>query len=91
MDNDDLRRGKPTVHKKWNDSIAILAGDGLIALAYRYLLKTDSEEIRDIVRIFSEAIINVCEGQSLDKDLEQIPDVKINDYIDMIQRKNGYF
>jgi geranylgeranyl diphosphate synthase type II len=89
MDNDDLRRGRTTVHKKWNDNIAILAGDGLIALAYRYLLKTDSPNMRPIIKIFSEAIIKICEGQSLDKDMETIDEVSIDEYLDMIERKTG--
>ncbi len=89
MDNDDLRRGRPTVHKKWNESIAILAGDGLIALAYRYLLMTESPRLRKIIKIFSEAIINICEGQALDKDMEDLSEVSINDYLYMIERKTG--
>jgi len=89
MDDDDLRRGRSTVHKKWDESIAILTGDGLIALAYRYLLKTKSRRIRRIIKIFSEAIINICEGQSLDKDMEQVPHVTLEDYIYMIERKTG--
>jgi len=89
MDNDDLRRGRQTVHKKWNESIAILAGDGLIALAYRYLLRTKSRRIRRIIRTFSEAIINICEGQSLDKDMEQTEIVTLNEYLHMIDRKTG--
>lgn len=89
MDNDDLRRGRTTVHKKWNDNIAILAGDGLIALAYRYLLKTDSPNLRTIIKIFSEAIIKICEGQSIDKDMETIYEVSIDEYLDMIERKTG--
>jgi len=89
MDNDDLRRGRMTVHKKWNESIAILAGDGLIALAYRYLLRTRTRSLRRITKIFSEAIIKICEGQSLDKDMELLCDVSLDDYLEMIERKTG--
>lgn len=89
MDNDDLRRGKETVHKKWNSNIAILAGDGLIALAYRYLLKTHSRQLKQIIQIFSEAIIKICEGQSVDKDMESVPSVSMDEYLDMIERKTG--
>lgn len=89
MDDDDLRRGRETVHKKWDESIAILAGDGLIALAYRHLLQTKSRRLRNVIRIFSEAIINICEGQSLDKDMEDAEDVRLADYLHMIDRKTG--
>lgn len=89
MDDDQLRRGRKTVHKKWNNSIAILTGDGLIALAYRYLLRSKTERIRDIIKKFSEAIIKICEGQSLDKDMESASEVNIDDYLDMIKRKTG--
>lgn len=89
MDDDNLRRGNATVHKKWNTSIAILAGDGLIALAYRFLLRTKSRQIKRIIKIFSEAIIVICEGQSIDKDMESAASVSMNDYFDMIKRKTG--
>ena len=89
MDNDMLRRGKETVHKKWNSNIAILAGDGLIALAYRFLLKTESDNLKEVVKIFSEAIIKICEGQSLDKDMETTDAVTSIEYLDMIKRKTG--
>ncbi|MFC1514217.1 polyprenyl synthetase family protein [candidate division KSB1 bacterium] len=89
MDNDDLRRGRPTVHKKWNKNTAILAGDGLIALAYRYLLRSKSRRLKNITKIFSEAIIRICEGQSLDKDLETVEMVSIDEYLDMISRKTA--
>jgi len=89
MDNDDLRRGRETVHKRWNNNVAILAGDGLIALAYRFLLKTRSRDMRRIIRIFSEAIIKICEGQSIDKDMETASTVGLEDYLDMIQRKTS--
>ncbi len=89
MDNDELRRGQLTVHKKWNNNIAILAGDGLIALAYRFLLETESDRIKKVIQIFSEAIINVCEGQSIDKDFELESNVSMDAYIDMITRKTA--
>ncbi|MFC1493448.1 polyprenyl synthetase family protein [candidate division KSB1 bacterium] len=89
MDNDDLRRGRETVHKKWNENIAILAGDGLIALAYRFLLRSETPDLKELAGIFSEAIITICEGQSLDKDLESRDDVDLEEYYDMIRRKTA--
>ena len=89
MDDDNLRRGRTTVHKKWNNNIAILAGDGLIALAYRFLLKTRTRQLKRIVKIFSEAIIVICEGQSIDKDMESADSVSMDEYFKMIKRKTG--
>ncbi|MCP4723756.1 MAG: polyprenyl synthetase family protein [bacterium] len=89
MDDDDLRRGRETVHKKWNENIAILAGDGLIALAYRHLLRSETPDLQELVGIFSEAIITICEGQSLDKDLESREDTSLEEYYDMIRRKTA--
>ncbi len=89
MDNDELRRGLKTVHKKWNSNIAILAGDGLIALAYRYLLESQSGRLKQIIQIFSEAIINICEGQSIDKDIELEHTVSVDDYLEMIKLKTA--
>ncbi len=89
MDEDDLRRGRETVHKKWNENIAILAGDGLIALAYRFLLRSETPHLQELVSIFSEAIITVCEGQSLDKDLEGKEETTLEEYYDMIRRKTA--
>ncbi len=89
MDEDNFRRGKPTVHKKWNVNTAILAGDGLIAAAYRELMLTCSPRLSTIGKIFSDGIITICEGQSLDKDFEKISDVSISQYLEMIGKKTA--
>lgn len=89
MDNADTRRGEPTVHKKWDVSTAILAGDGLLGLAYRSLLRTDSPRIGDITKAFTEGVIDVCEGQSFDKEYELRNDVTLDEYLMMIGMKTS--
>ncbi len=89
MDKDELRRNRKTVHTKWDDAVAILTGDGLVALAYRYLLKTNTKAIKEIVDIFTEGIIDVCEGQALDKEFEERFDIDFDQYMVMIEKKTA--
>jgi geranylgeranyl pyrophosphate synthase len=77
MDHDDIRRGRPTVHTKWNSDVAILAGDALFGLAYRALLRTECSQLRRIARVFTDAVMELCEGQALDSDFERRPDVEL--------------
>ncbi|TRZ64577.1 polyprenyl synthetase family protein, partial [bacterium] len=72
-----------------DNNIAILAGDGLNALAYRSLLKTNSPRIEEITKVFTEGIIEVCEGQSYDKEFESRKNVSIEDYMLMINKKTA--
>lgn len=89
MDNDDLRRSRETVHKKWDEATAILAGDGLVALAYHYLLKTKTDKIKEIADIFTTGIIDLCEGQALDKEFERRFDIDLDQYMLMIEKKTA--
>jgi geranylgeranyl diphosphate synthase type II len=89
MDHDHLRRGHPTVHIRWDESVAILAGDGLIGLAYRQLMKVPSQHLTEVCRIFTEGVIEVCEGQAFDKEFEDSDNVSISDYFTMIAKKTG--
>lgn len=89
MDGDAYRRGNPTIHNKWDHNVAILAGDALIALAYQALQRTNSSHIQLVTEIFSQGIIEVCEGQSLDKDFETIKEVSTRDYLNMVEKKTG--
>lgn len=89
MDNADTRRGRETIHKKWNENVAILSGDHLIGMAYMNLLNTKSGRINEIVRAFTEGILEVCEGQSFDKEFEVRKDVTIDEYIMMIGKKTA--
>jgi geranylgeranyl diphosphate synthase type II len=89
MDQDDMRRGRPTVHKKWDTDVALLAGDGLVALAYQALLRTQSPQINKMASIFTDGIVELCEGQALDREFESRKDVRLSDYICMIEKKTA--
>ncbi len=90
MDQDELRRGVMTLHVKYDESTAILAGDALIGLAYRELLCAPLAHRGKITEIFTEALVKVCEGQALDKEFETRRDVQLPDYLDMIAKKTAW-
>lgn len=89
MDNADLRRGYPTVHKKWSENSAILSGDALIIEAYRYIAKVPVDVLPDILELFSTTAMEICEGQQYDMDFEQRLDVREEEYIEMIRLKTA--
>lgn len=89
MDNDELRRGNETVHVKWDVGTAILAGDGLLGLAYKKLLETKEKSIGTMARLFTNALIDICEGQALDKTFESAKSVSESQYLEMIRKKTA--
>lgn len=89
MDHDATRRGRSTVHCKWDNETALLAGDGLVALAYRSLLNTRSPNLPRLAQVFTDGIIELCEGQAFDRDFERRDDVTMPHYLDMIMRKTA--
>jgi geranylgeranyl diphosphate synthase type II len=89
MDHAATRRGRLTVHKKWDENVALLAGDALLAFAYRALLRTKSTRIQEISKIFTEGVVTICEGQALDKEFETRHRVHVNEYLMMIEKKTG--
>ncbi len=89
MDSAEKRRGRDTLHIKYDISTAILAGDSLIAVAYKYLLKDSKENTLNILNTFNQSVLDVCEGQSLDKEFEVRSDVTIPEYKIMIQKKTA--
>lgn len=89
MDNADIRRGRPALHKKYDENIAILAGDNLMAISYLYLVKDCKNNVNEIVNHFTQGIIEICEGQSYDKDFEIKKNVSIDEYLLMIQKKTA--
>lgn len=89
MDHADQRRGRETVHRKWDVSTAILVGDELIGIAYKSLLKTGRGDLRALVSVFTDGMIEVCEGQSYDKEFEARPRVTEDEYMLMIGKKTG--
>ncbi len=89
MDNAPLRRGEQTVHKKWNNNVAILSGDVMMINAYQLLEKIDSNCFKEVLAVFSQTAVKVCEGQQLDIDFESNNQVDIADYIKMIKYKTA--
>ena len=91
MDRSPLRRGQPTVYTKWGDNAAILSGDTMFALAWRYFLRQPTLRLQEILNCFNETAIEVCEGQQKDMNFENMPldGVSIADYMDMIRQKTA--
>ena len=89
MDHADLRRGRATVHKKWDEPTAILCGDFLMALSYRLITRLPFERMDAIVDCYHTMVRKLCEGQALDKEFEMRDHVSIEEYIYMIDRKTG--
>lgn len=89
MDNAPIRRGKSTVHTKWNTNTAILSGDTMMVLAYDLLLRKESRNIVRIIQTFNQVAREVCEGQQLDVDFEQRLDVTMEIYMEMIRLKTS--
>ena len=89
MDKSPLRRGIPTVYNKYDTNTAILSGDTMFAKAFTYLLKAEETQIHELVETFTNASIEVCEGQAMDMCFEERDDVRIEEYIEMIRLKTG--
>jgi geranylgeranyl diphosphate synthase, type II len=89
MDDDDLRRNQPTVHVKWDLSTGVLSGDGIVSLAYQVLIKEKYSNSDKIIKIFTDGLLEVCEGQAWDKDFETREVVTEKEYIGMINNKTA--
>jgi geranylgeranyl diphosphate synthase type II len=89
MDNAPLRRGRVTVHERWNQNAAILSGDVMLIEGYKLMMQVEDRLLRVILDIFNKTAIGVCEGQQLDMDFEVRNDVKIDEYIYMIRLKTA--
>ena len=89
MDNAPVRRGKITVHEKWNVNTAILSGDVMLIEAYALLMKYENDLLRSILNIFNKSAIEVCEGQQIDMNFESRMDVGMSEYIHMITLKTA--
>lgn len=89
MDCAVMRRGMPTVHKKWDDNTAILSGDAMLIFAYKLMCKHKSESMYKALDTFTEATLGVCEGQQYDMDFECRTDVTENEYMEMIRLKTS--
>jgi geranylgeranyl diphosphate synthase type II len=92
MDKAPIRRGKQTVHEKWNDNIAILSGDVMLVNAYQYLNKVQGlslEAFQHLLGRLSRIAAEVCEGQQFDMNFESRDDVQVEEYIEMIRLKTS--
>ncbi len=89
MDLADVRRGQPTVHKKWNLNTAILSGDTMLVKAYQLVSSVDSAFLKPVLDTFSTTAIEVCEGQQYDMSFETEDPVTEGDYIEMIRLKTS--
>lgn len=89
MDNAPLRRGKKSVHEKWDVNTAILSGDAMLILAYQFFEKYDPNTFKALAELFSETALQVCEGQQLDMDFETREDVKVEEYLKMVEQKTA--
>ena len=89
MDNAPLRRGKATVHEKWNTSIGILSGDALLVKCYDLLLETPLDVQSELMHLFNKTAIEVCEGQQWDMNYENRREVHCDEYLRMIEYKTS--
>ncbi len=89
MDNALIRRGQQTIHSKWNENIAILSGDALNIIAYMMISETPSRFISQVLKIFNDTALKVCEGQQYDMDFESSEKVSENEYLKMIELKTS--
>jgi geranylgeranyl diphosphate synthase type II len=89
MDNAPLRRGKPTVHEKWSDSVAILSGDVMFVKAYKLMIQVKPEILSGVLEVFNKTAVEVCEGQQIDMNFETQEEVSIDEYLEMIRLKTA--
>jgi geranylgeranyl diphosphate synthase type II len=89
MDRADVRRGRPTVHVKWDDNTAILSGDQMLIEAYKLLSGVPADKLPKVLRWFNEMATGICEGQQYDVDFEHMAHVTVADYLKMIELKTS--
>lgn len=89
MDRSPTRRGRQTVHTRWDEGTAILVGDVMIGIAYQIILRSIQTRQAEVLAALSQGLVDVCEGQMLDKDFETRTDVCMEDYLQMITMKTG--
>lgn len=89
MDNADVRRGRPTVHKKWNEETAILSGDAMLTTSTMLLAIKSGDHLASALDLFNGTAMNIYEGQQLDMDFESRLDVSVEEYMEMIRLKTS--
>lgn len=89
MDRAEVRRGRPTVHVRWNDNTAILSGDQMLIEAYKLLSRVPSAKLPQVLTWFNEMATAICEGQQYDMEFEYISHVNVDEYLSMIEKKTS--
>ncbi|MCI7051167.1 MAG: polyprenyl synthetase family protein [Bacteroidales bacterium] len=89
MDRADMRRGKPTVHKRWNDNTAVLSGDAMLIMAFRHIMNCPCARQAEVLRLFARSAQEICEGQQYDVNFENRTDVSEAEYLEMIRLKTS--
>jgi len=89
MDHAPIRRGKPSVYKKWDINTAILSGDTMFVLAYDYVTHSNPKFLIDVLSVFNQTAREVCEGQQYDMNYETQERISLDDYIEMIRLKTA--
>lgn len=89
MDRADVRRGQPTVHKKWDDNTAILSGDVMQISAYQFMAQTPENQLKRSLDLFSRTAAEICEGQQYDVEFEHRDRVEADEYLEMIRLKTA--
>ena len=89
MDHADMRRGKPTVHKKWDENTAVLSGDTMLIMAFEHIMQCPCQHSAEALRLFARTAREICEGQQYDVNFETRTDVSIDEYLEMIRLKTS--
>ena len=89
MDRAEVRRGKPCVHKVWNENTAILSGDSMLVMAYQLVAQCPEESLKEVLDLFTATALEIGEGQQYDVDFESRMDVKAEEYVEMIRLKTS--
>jgi geranylgeranyl diphosphate synthase type II len=89
MDQADMRRNRPTIHKRWDTNTAILSGDAMLIIAYQLIGKTPEPYLNKILDLFSQTALEICCGQQYDMDFEKRNDVSEEEYVEMIRLKTA--
>lgn len=89
MDNADMRRGRPSVHRRWNECTAILSGDAMLTLATIMVAKCDADVLHPALALFNKTAMEVYEGQQLDMDFEEDGNITVAQYLEMIRLKTS--
>lgn len=91
MDHADMRRGRPTVHRKWDENTAVLSGDTMLIMAFRHVMECRCEKSTEALQLFAQTAQEICEGQQYDVNFETRNNVTVGEYLEMIRLKTAVF